>query len=64
MSSWHPENGWSGEKPLAEIPKAWMDDGLFVFIGKRWTESEFDTGRILADFDRLYPAYKFVESGT
>jgi len=63
ISSWDAERGWSGEKPLAAIPKAWMEDGVFIFVGKRWQESEADVGRILRDFDRLYPAYKFVESG-
>jgi hypothetical protein len=55
--------GWSGEKPLARIPNEWMEDGVFIFIGKRYDESALNIGTILSDFDRLYPAYKFVESG-
>jgi hypothetical protein len=62
LSSWDMAKV-SGEKPLKEIPEAWMKDGAFIFIGKRWVESDFDIERILKDFDLLYPVYKFVESG-
>ena len=63
LSSWDEANGWSGERPLAEIPDRWMEDGFFIFIGKRWTESDLDVDKILRDFDRVYPVYRFVESG-
>lgn len=63
MSSWDVATGWSGEKPLKEIPDDWMHDGNFIFIGKRWPESDFGLHKILQDFDSLYPVYCFVESG-
>jgi hypothetical protein len=63
MSSWSGVSGWSGEKTLADVPKEWMEDGIFIFIGKRYAASALNVDAILDDFDRLYPAYRFVESG-
>jgi len=36
--------------------------GVFVFLGKRFPIEQLDYERILTDFDRLLPLYRYVES--
>jgi hypothetical protein len=60
---------WGGPTPgddrsPGEILASLMETGTFVFLGTRVPESSVDVDRILYDFDRLYPLYTFVESGT
>jgi hypothetical protein len=79
FNEWVPANGdalrgfrmwtWDGHIRSAdyspgEIPTASIRDEAFVFLGARVLEDKVDVNNILRDFDRLYPLYAYVESGT
>jgi hypothetical protein len=40
-----------------------IEKGVFIFLGALQRRDEIDYARILSDFDRLLPLYRFVESG-
>ena len=44
------------------IPSERVKNGVFVFLGKRFPIDELDYDRVLTDFDRLLPLYRYVES--
>lgn len=54
----------SQDRSPGEIPDELVTAETFVFLGIRIPEAEVDVGRILQDFDALYPLYQFVESKT
>jgi hypothetical protein len=59
---WHDENWESpGTKP-GPIPQELVSEGVFVFLGKR-SSDRIDYEFVLADFDRLFQLYYFVEGG-
>jgi hypothetical protein len=53
-----------GDHSPGEILAASVEREAFVFLGVRVPERKVDVDRILEDFDRLYPLYAYVESGT
>jgi hypothetical protein len=57
----HGERG--GDYPPGPIVPEFVRPGCFVFLGKRQPIRAIDYSVILADFDRLLPLYRFVESG-
>jgi hypothetical protein len=44
------------------IPSALVKKGVFVFLGNRQPAKTIDYEKILDDFDRLLPLYRYVES--
>lgn len=67
MRMWHcsikgSEGQWSDEYLPGPIPTERVRNGVFVFLGKCVPTNELDYDQILADFDRLLPLYRYVES--
>ena len=50
-----------GDYPVREIPQDLVDSPVFIAIGCLGSAEIPDYERILRDFDRLLPLYKFVE---
>jgi hypothetical protein len=63
MQMWHWD-GFADSKPRkpAPISPALMQNGVFVFLGKRKLLSLIDYEQVLTDFDKLLPLYCYVES--
>ncbi len=59
---WHYDDGRSVERPPGPIPSALVTEGVFVFLGNRQPAKKIDYERILDEFDRLLPLYRYVES--
>jgi hypothetical protein len=49
--------------PPSVITADLIEKGVFVFLGSLQRRDDCDYVRMLSDFDRLLPLYKFVESG-
>ena len=54
---------WSDKYMPSAIPREWTEPGVFVFLGKHSKIDELDYDNVSADFDRLLPLYRYVESG-
>jgi hypothetical protein len=63
MWDWEASSAGADRSP-GEILAASVEREAFVFLGARVPDGEIDVHRILQDFDRLYPLYAYVESGT
>ena len=64
MRMWHfDQKIRSDEYMPSRIPSERVKEGVFVFLGKRFPIDQLDYERILTDFDRLLPLYRYVESG-
>ena len=60
---WHfQQETRSDEYMPSAISKERAKEGVFVFLGKRFPIDQLDYDRILSDFDRLLPLYRYVES--
>lgn len=64
MRMWHfdGEKNRSDEYMPGPIPSERVKEGVFLFLGKRFPIEQLDYRRILTDFDRLLPLYRYVES--
>jgi hypothetical protein len=62
MRMWHYDNLRSVDRPPGPIPSGLVTEGVFVFLGNRQPAKRIDYERILDDFDRLLPLYRYVES--
>ena len=63
MKMWHYKDGKRSTHYFpAAIPPENVIEGVFVFIGKLQPLESFDPDLIFADFDRLLPLYRYVES--
>lgn len=63
MRMWHyGEEGRSVDRPPGPIPSSLVAEGVFVFLGNRQPAKRIDYEKILDDFDRLLPLYRYVES--
>jgi hypothetical protein len=62
MRIWHYDDARSVDQPPGPIPSALVTEGVFVFLGNRQPAKKIDYERILDDFDRLLPLYRYVES--
>jgi len=62
MRMWHYDDRRSVDQPPGPIPSALVTEGVFVFLGNRQPAKKIDYERILHDFDRLLPLYRYVES--
>jgi hypothetical protein len=63
MRMWHDDRGRSVDRPPGPIPSGLVTEGVFVFLGTRQPAKRIDYEKILDDFDRLLPLYRYVESG-
>jgi hypothetical protein len=63
MRMWHWYKSRSPDRPPGSIPEALVAKGVFVFLGNWQPADSIDYERILSDFDRLLPLYRYVESG-
>lgn len=62
MRMWHYADEPSHDYMPSPIPPDLAQANTFIFLGKRTPWSEVDVERILSDFDRLLPLYKYVEA--
>ncbi|MDA1312543.1 MAG: HNH endonuclease [Acidobacteria bacterium] len=63
MRMWHKHKKvWSDEYMPSSIPPGRVEKGVFLFLGKCVPIDQLDCRRILADFDRLLPLYRYVQS--
>jgi hypothetical protein len=62
MRMWHYGDGRSEDRPPGPIPSGLVKEGVFVFLGNRQPAKGIDYEKILDDFDRLLPLYRYVES--
>lgn len=62
MWRFHESERFPSRPPGAITPNL-IEKGVFIFLGALQRRDEFDYARILSDFDRLLPLYRFVESG-
>ena len=63
MRMWHFDHETRSDDYMpSAIPSERVKNGVFVFLGKRFPIEEPDYDRILTDFDRLLPLYRYVES--
>jgi len=62
MQMWHYDDGRSVDRPPGPIPRGLVTEGVFVFLGNRQPANKIDYEKILDDFDRLLPLYRYVES--
>lgn len=62
MRMWHYDDGRSVDGPPGAIPSGLVTEGVFVFLGNRQPAKRIDYEKILDDFDRLLPLYRYVES--
>lgn len=63
MRMWHFHgNKRSDEYMPSPIPQERVEEGVFVFLGKRFPIEQLDYDVILDDFDDLLPLYQYVES--
>jgi len=64
MRMWNSDRGKrSGDYAPAAILPEFVKAGMFVFLGTRGPTNAVDLDKILSDFDRLLPLYRFVETG-
>jgi len=64
MQMWHyQKKGRSVNYMPIPIPPEHVKEGIFVFLGKCQPIDQIDHEKILRDFDRLLPLYRYVESG-
>lgn len=64
MRMWHFQNDHrSNDYPPGPVMPELVTSGTFVFLGKRQPFGNINYESILADFDRLLPLYRYVESG-
>ncbi len=63
MRMWHWYKSRSADRLPGPIPESLTAKGVFVFLGKCQLAESIDYELILADFDRLLPLYRYVESG-
>ena len=54
---------WSDKYMPSAILRERTEPGVFVFLGKHSKIDELDYDNVSADFDRLLPLYRYVESG-
>jgi hypothetical protein len=62
---WHWDTSGKQRSPIhqpCEITSELIQKDFFIFLGALQPRDDFDYERILVDFDRLLPLYKFVES--
>jgi hypothetical protein len=60
---WHYRDGTrSPEHQPRSITEDLLEEGVFIFLGSIGRSTEVTSKKILSDFDRLLPIYKFVES--
>jgi hypothetical protein len=62
MRMYHYDDGRSVDSPPGPIPSGLVKEGVFVFLGNRQAAKRIDYERILDDFDRLLPLFRYVES--
>lgn len=63
MRMWHYRGRErSVDRPPGRIPSGLVMKGVFVFLGNRQRTKRIDYEKILDDFDRLLPLYRYVES--
>jgi hypothetical protein len=62
MRMWHHDPDRSEDRPPGPVPPTLVRDGVFVFLGSRQPASKIDYEKILDDFDRLLPLYRYVET--
>ncbi len=62
MRMWHYDDGRSLDRPPGTIPSSLVKERVFVFLGNRQPAERIKYERILNDFDRLLPLYRYVES--
>lgn len=63
MRMWYYNKDRSVDELPGPISSALVREGVFVFLGNRQPAAEVDYEKILDDFDRLLPLYRYVESG-
>jgi len=65
MRIWHYDRDGdrSPDSMPGAIPSDLVSEGFFVFLGNRQPANKIHYEKILDDFDRLLPLYKYVESG-
>jgi hypothetical protein len=62
MRMWHYDPERSTDYRPSVIPSSLVKKGVFVFLGNRQPGKKLNYERILDDFDRLLPLYRYVES--
>src|SRR5438034_8974876 len=62
MRMWYYDPKRSLDQPPGPISSALVKEGVFVFLGNRQPARKIDYEKILGDFDRLLPLYRYVES--
>ena len=62
MRMWHYDDARSVDQPPGLIPSSLIEEGVFVFLGNRQPPKRISYEKILDDFDRLLPLYRYVES--
>src|SRR5260221_4813031 len=60
MRMWYYEDQRVVDQPAGPISSALVMEGVFVFLGNRQTAEKIDYEKILDDFDRLLPLYRYV----
>jgi hypothetical protein len=64
MRMWHWRDKVRSDDTMpGQIAPELVTDGVFLFLGKLYTVDQLDYELILADFDRLLPLYRYIESG-
>jgi hypothetical protein len=63
MRIWHKGTWESPGARSGPIPQKFVSEGEFVFLGKLTSSDDIDYEAVLADFDRLFALYVFVEGG-
>lgn len=63
MRLWYYNPARSVDLPPMAIPSDLIKEGVFVFLGNRQPIGRIHYAKILEDFDRLLPLYRYVESG-
>lgn len=62
MRMWHFRRGErSSDAAPGLIPPELVEQGNFIFLGKRQAAADVDVHVILRDFDRLLPLFRYVE---
>jgi len=62
MRTWYYDGDTSsGYFMPAPIPAEWVQEGVFIFLGRRQKVTEVNYDLLLDDLDRLLPLYRHVE---
>jgi hypothetical protein len=63
MRMWHWDKKRSKDSRPGPIKSSLVRPHVFVFLGNRLPGNAIDYQKVLKDFDRLLPLYRYVESG-